>query len=158
MKFLFQLLVLLAVFTSMAIFPVTAVGAEKTTKTVIKDKKQKKKLLGKHMFSLQWISWKKFGTATVTEKNGILYIKGEQKGKGEKPDFVTIDGIITEVSPKSFKFNGEIITRVSHINNGDECKRTGDMSFAIKGKRKYWRLVQMKSPCSVVTDYVDIFF
>ena len=132
--------------------------AEVTEKTVIKDNAQKKKLLGKHMLSLQWISWDKFGSATVTEKNGTLYIKGEQRGKGKKPDFVTINGIITEVSPQSFKFRGKIITRVSHINNGEECLREGDMTFKIKGKRKYWRLAEMKNPCSEVTDYVDIYF
>ena len=32
--------------------------------------KAEQRLLGKHMFSLQWISTEKFGTATVTRKDG----------------------------------------------------------------------------------------
>lgn len=129
-------------------------------KTAIGDPIQKKKLLGKHMLSLQWISWDKFGTATVSEKNGLLHIKGEQKGqeKGKEADFVKIDGDITAVNKTNFKFKGKIETRVSHINDGKVCLRDGDMTFSIKGKRKYWRLDEMDNPCDKVTDYVDVYF
>jgi hypothetical protein len=48
--------------------------------------------------------------------------------------------------------------QISHINNGEPCERTGEMTFAITGKRKYWRMQEMKSPCDVTTDYVDIYF
>mgnify|MGYP000362541710 CR=1 FL=1 len=126
-------------------------------KTVIKDKAAKTKLLGKHRLSLQWISWDYFGQAIVTEKNGVLYLKGEQKSrKGD--DSVKIDGLITSVEAKSFTFTGTIITKVSHNNDGKPCTREGELTFAIKGNRRYWRLQQMQSPCGVETDYVDIYF
>ena len=112
------------------------------------------------MLSLQWIMFEKgkYGTATVQEKNGVLLLKGEQVGTGKSTDYLKVDGKITEVDAKSFKFNGKIATKVSHINNGEECLRNGDMTFLAKGQRKYWRLQEMDNPCSTVTDYVDVYF
>jgi len=126
-------------------------------KVIVNDMAAKQMLLGVHRFSLQWISWDYFGKATVTEKNGSLFIKGEQRGRGND-DLVTMDGVITRVDAKEFTFEGEIITRVSHINNGQPCKRTGEMIFRITGNRRYWRLQQMNNPCDEAADYVDIFF
>lgn len=127
------------------------------SKTVIKNARAKQMLLGKHKFSLQWISWDYFGTATVTERGGVLYLKGEQRSR-KGNDFVRIDGIITEVRAREFVFDGKIITQVASINNGEPCERSGEMLFRITGSRKYWRLQQMDNPCDDVTDYVDIFF
>ena len=93
----------------------------------------------------------------MTNKNGVLYLKGEQRQRGGK-DYLKVDGTITSIDKNEFTFNGTIDMRVSHINNGDHCKREGRMTFAIKGKRKYWRLQEMDNPCDGVTDYVDIFF
>lgn len=140
----------------------TAFGAPAwaAIKTVFKDPSQKTKLMGKHMLSLQWLQYNDdlYGTATVTEKNGLLHLSGEQRSKRKDVGYLKVDGTITEVGKTSFKFNGEIKTSVKSINNGDECLRTGEMNFLIKGKRKYWRLQEMKSPCSEVTDYVDLYF
>lgn len=127
-------------------------------KTVVKDAKAKAMLLGKHKLSLQWISWDYFGTAIVTQKGGVFYLKGEQKSRGEIADYVKVNGAITMIDKTSFTFNGTILTRVSHINSGNECKREGEMTFRITGKRKYWRLIEMDNPCDGVADYVDIFF
>ncbi len=126
-------------------------------KTVINDAKAKKMLLGKHLFSLQWISWDYFGSAIVSNKNGVFYLKGEQKQR-KGSDFVKVDGVITKIDAKEFLFDGEIVMQVSHINNGEPCTRTGEMTFAITKNRKYWRLQEMNNPCDGVTDYVDIFF
>jgi hypothetical protein len=142
---------------SLLLFVAFALPLDAQTKTVVKDNAAKAKLLGKHKLSLQWISWDYFGTATVTEKNGVLYLKGEQKSR-QGNDFVKVDGIITAIEAKSFIFTGKIITQVSHNNDGKPCTREGEMTFAITGKRKYWRLQQMQSPCGVETDYVDIYF
>jgi len=46
---------------------------------------------------------------------------------------------------------------VSHINGGEPCLREGEMTFAITGKRRFWRLQQMQNPCNEVVDYIDIF-
>lgn len=126
-------------------------------KTVVNDANAKTMLLGKHRVSLQWISWDYFGAATVTNKNDVLSLEGEQKQRGGT-DYLKIDGIILSIDKNEFAFKGTIVTRVSHINNGEACKREGEMVFAIKGKRKYWRLQEMDNPCEGVTDYVDIFF
>lgn len=136
-----------------------SVSAFGQQKTVIKDKKAKQMLVGRHLLSLQWISWDYFGRANVTEKRGVLYLKGEQKGRGESAeDFLTIDGVITRVDAKEFGFRGKIIIEVSHNNEGKPCERDGEMTFRITGKRKYWRLVEMDNPCEGITDYVDIYF
>ena len=126
-------------------------------KTQVNSVKARNMLLGKHKLSLQWISWDYFGAAVVTNKRGVFYLKGSQKSRKDS-DFVEVDGIITEINDKEFKFDGTITMQISHINNGEPCERTGEMTFAITGKRKYWRLQEMKSPCDVTTDYVDIYF
>lgn len=126
-------------------------------KTVVNDAKAKAMLLGRHNFSLQWISWDYFGTATVTQRKGVYYLKGEQKVR-KGTDFVRIAGVITEINARDFKFSGEIVTQVSHINGGEPCRREGDFTFRITGKRKYWRMADINNPCDEVADYIDIFF
>ncbi len=143
---------LLILLIAVSVLPVFAQG-----KTVVNDAKARNMLLGKHMLSLQWISWDYFGSATVTNKAGVYYLKGNQKQRGGT-DFLEVDGVITEIDAKDFKFDGKITMQISHINNGETCVREGEMTFAITGKRKYWRLQEMQSPCDVTTDYVDIFF
>ena len=144
------------IFLSAMLFSFFAVSSFAQEKTVVNDVKAKNMLLGRHMLSLQWISWDYFGSATVTNKNGVYYLKGSQKGRGNK-DFVEIDGIITQIDQKEFTFDGKITMQISHINEGKPCVREGEMTFAITGKRKYWRLQQMDNPCDVATDYVDIY-
>lgn len=126
-------------------------------KTIVNDVNARRALVGKHLFSLQWISWDYFGTAVVTDKKGVITLKGTQKGRGNT-DFVKVDGVITEINAKNFKFDGVIESQISHINNGELCRRSGEMTFAVTKKRKYWRLQEMKNPCDDVTDYVDIYF
>ncbi|CAN5153826.1 hypothetical protein BH20ACI2_BH20ACI2_06100 [soil metagenome] len=124
---------------------------------VVRDSKAAKMLLGRHKLSLQWISWDYFGAATVTNKAGVYYLKGEQKGRGNT-DFIKVEGSITRIDAKEFTFDGTIITRINHINGGQPCERNGEMTFRITGKRRYWRLQQMDNPCDEATDYVDIYF
>src|SRR5687768_10836052 len=76
-------------------------------KTVVNNTKARNMLLGKHLLSLQWISWDYFGSATVTNKHGVYYLKGRQKQRGGT-DFVEVDGVITEINAKNFKFDGKI--------------------------------------------------
>ena len=126
-------------------------------KTVVTDNKAKAMLLGKHKISLQWISWDYFGTATVTNKRGVFYLKGKQNQQNGQ-NFVQIEGKITKINSKDFTFVGKIITQIDHINSGNPCTRNGEMTFRITGKRKYWRLMQIDNPCDGVADYVDIYF
>jgi hypothetical protein len=126
-------------------------------RTRINDTRAKAMLLGRHRLSLQWISWDYFGTAMVTERRGVLFLKGEQKGRGSS-DLVRIDGRITSVDAKQFTFDGKVVMQISHINGGEPCEREGEMTFKITGKRKYWRMQEMDNPCDEATDYVDIYF
>lgn len=126
-------------------------------RTIVNDRRASAMLLGKHRLSLQWISWDYFGTAIVTDRRGTYYLKGEQKQR-RGTDYLRIDGRITEINAKNFKFDGTIVMRVNSINNGEPCTREGEMTFKITGSRRYWRLAEMTNPCEAVTDYVDIFF
>lgn len=136
------------------LFVVPAFAQERTR---INSTSAVKMLLGRHMLSLQWISWDHFGTATVTNTRGVYRIKGEQKGRGNS-DFLRIDGYISSIDAKEFTFQGTIITQISHINDGEPCTREGEFVFRITGNRKYWRLMQMDNPCDQATDYIDIYF
>jgi len=127
------------------------------SKTQVDSASARSQLIGKHKFQLHWISWnrwKDFADLTIVERQGKLLIKGRQQKGG---DYLEIDGFASQVEDKQFTFQGTIITRVSYKNNGNPCRRDGKMIFKITGKRKYWRLQEMQSPCDETTDYVDIF-
>ena len=114
--------------------------------------------LGKHLFSLHWISWDKFGSVNIKKINTNKYsIKGSQKDK--EGDYVTIDGFLIPVSKGKFTFKGEIVTRISDHNNGVACIKKGTYTFLCTPGRKYWRLQEMEN-CEGrnLVDYVDIFF
>lgn len=145
---------ILSILSLIAVFFVAGSAQQKTD---LNDAKAAKMLLGKHKISLQWISWDYFGIANVTSKGGVYRLKGGQKGRGST-DFVSVDGIITRIDAKEFKFDGKVVTQVTHINGGKPCERTGEMTFRITGTRKYWRMQQIDNPCDGVADYVDIFF
>jgi len=147
--------ILVLIFTILS-FGISAAAQDKTD---VNDAAVARMLLGRHKLSLQWVSWDYFGLATVTNSRGVYSLKGEQKGRGHnKSDFVTLDGAITSIDAKEFGFSGKIVTQVSHINGGKPCVRDGEFTFKITGKRRYWRLQQMESPCDTATDYVDIYF
>jgi acyl-CoA synthetase (AMP-forming)/AMP-acid ligase II len=125
--------------------------------TVIKNTFAAKQLLGTHKINLQWIGsddWQEFGDLQVVDRQGTLYMKGRQTKGG---DYLEIDGEVVNIKAREFVFQGSIVTRVSHNNNGKPCERYGKMLFKITQNRKYWRLQEMQSPCGTETDYVDIF-
>jgi hypothetical protein len=127
-------------------------------RTEINDRAAAQMLLGRHMLSLQWISWDHFGTATVTNSGGVYRLKGVQRSRGQsKKDYLRIDGRVTSIDSKEFRFEGKIEMRVGHINNGEPCIRDGEFTFRITGRRRYWRLQEMENPCDTATDYVDIY-
>ena len=117
-----------------------------------------KNILGKHMCSLQWISWKDFGSVTISQDTDkTIHVKGGQKSKTNS-DYLDIDGTLTVVNPLHLKFEGEIITCVDYINNGKPVKRKGTYNFTIAGQRRYWRMQEMNNPKDGYCDYVDIYF
>ena len=128
-----------------------------TNSSATKKIDDEQKLLGKHMFSLQWILFNKprYGTANITRKNTGLYIDARHEVNG---DYAILKGDLTVLSPLEFTVSGELVTRVSHINNGNECPRNGTFTFKAKGTRKYWRMQEMANPCDNLVDYVDVYF
>lgn len=134
-----------------------AVLDEVPVEAQIKNKPARKKLVGKHRLTLQWLESKPKGAITVQEDAGYLRIEGEQR-EPATGNFVTVEGWITQVEAKQFKMRGKIVTRTNHIAEGKECAREGDFTFLIKGARKFWRLQEMTNTCedTGVVDYVDI--
>ena len=117
-----------------------------------------KNIEGTHMCSLQWISWKKFGSV-ILKRNSDATLKctGGQKST-TTDDYLKLDGDITVVNPLHLKFTGKIITCVSHINNGKPVVREGEFNFTVAGQRRYWRMREMNNPKDGCCDYVDIYF
>ena len=125
-------------------------------------KKEGEDLAGNHNLTLQWISWQAPGKVTFTPISKDHYkIKGEQKGRKSNDEcqncFLTIDGTIEKLTPKSLRFTGKIESSIHHIQNGDPCVKEGTFDFISTGSRKYWRCQNMDG-CDGVTDYVDIYF
>ena len=128
-----------------------------SARTVVNDPFAATQLVGKHKFQLHWISWGKWkdlGDLVVINRQGTFGFKARQAKGG---DYVEIEGMVLKIETKEFTFQGRIVTRVSYKNEGKPCERNGEMTFRITGKRRYWRLQQMQSPCDETTDYVDIF-
>jgi serine/threonine protein kinase len=120
--------------------------------------KAEKLILGKHPFTLQWISWDYTGSVNIYKEDGQIKCKGQQVSRENSSDYVKIDGTIDLVNEKEFVFHGTILTKISYINNGMECQRNGAYKFASTSGRQYWRMQDMLNPCEGVTDYVDVYF
>lgn len=117
-----------------------------------------KNILGKHMCSLQWISWKDFGSITISQDSDkTIHVRGGQKSKTNS-DYLEIDGTLTIINPLHLRFKGEITTCVYHINDGKPVKRNGTYNFTVAGQRRYWRMQEMTNPDDPCCDYVDIYF
>ena len=120
------------------------------------------RLVGDHLLTLQWLGWGDLsgaGKLVIEDAGDRLPMRGEQHGTGENAgDYVRIEGRIVSATRDGFVFEGEILTRVHHIAGGVECRRAGTFNFKATGKRKYWRLQEMQSPCDSAADYVDVYF
>ncbi|MBR5086152.1 MAG: hypothetical protein IKX31_03995 [Muribaculaceae bacterium] len=164
-------LLLIAVVTAM---PSTIDAKKRTTRKTVQEEKYdnlsalERKIVGKHMLSLQWISWKYFGSVTIKkEADGTITCKGEQLAINCKDsdddcktngDYLKIDGIIDIVDAKHLVFIGEIREKIYHMNNGQEVLRQGTFHFEATGNRKYWRMQEMRNPVDECVDYIDIYF
>lgn len=128
-----------------------------------------RKVVGKHMLSMQWISWESFGSVEIKKEADGTYScrgaqmarncpRGTEQGNIDNDDYVKLDGTIEIVDADHLVFNGEIRTKVYHINNGNEVLRSGTFNFVTKENRKYWRMQEMSNPADQCTDYIDIYF
>lgn len=120
------------------------------------------RLIGEHRLTLQWLGWddlSRSGKVLIEDRGDSLSVTGEQSGReGNRGDYLKVEGRIVSADKDGFVFTGDITTRVDHIADGAECKRSGTFTFKTKGTRKYWRMQEMDNPCDPVTDYVDIYF
>ena len=148
---------------------------KKTTRKTAQEQKYdylsalERKIVGKHLLTLQWISWESYGSVTIKkEADGTLSCRGEQlarkcpkgteQGNIDNDDYVKIDGVIDIVDKDHLIFIGQIRTKVYHINNGQEVLRDGTFNFVTKENRHYWRMQEMTNPADECVDYIDIFF
>ncbi|WP_224368932.1 hypothetical protein [Hyalangium versicolor] len=149
----------IALMLTLSVAPISLAGEDGPPvpeKTQVNDAKAREQLLGEHTLTLQWLSDDpKPGKAQVTEEGGLLKLRGEQRTpKG----FLKVDGVIERVDAKSFVFVGRVDMQVDYLYEGKECPRAGRFTFRITGKRRYWRLKEMESPCEKDhVDYVDLF-
>ena len=113
---------------------------------------------GKHSLTLQWISWEKPGSVTITAIDDNWYsIQGSQTdGHG---NYLKINGRIRPLNDRELEFDGKIETLIESINDGQPCIRSGKNLFKATGTRKYWRLQDMiNCEGGMLTDYIDIYF
>lgn len=115
------------------------------------------RLIGSHRMVLNWIGWKDDGYAHVLEVDGQMFINGFQENDNGETLF--IQGKILDAAKNSFTFEGTIITRVSKMNGGNACIRTGVQQFKrINVNHRYWRMQEPLNPCTnIEQDYIDIY-
>lgn len=130
--------------------------------TLVHGKKFRKRLLGQHRLTLQWLTERRpdEGEVTITNVRGAFRVKGIQEKEGdETKGLLTIEGTLTEASPKTLRLNGKVVTRVSFIRHGEPCVREGDLEFTAVPEKKAWRLRPGANPCDpATTDQIDIHF
>jgi len=110
-------------------------------------------LLGRHALRLQWLASVPPGTAEVVERDGSLWLSGRQ---GEGENMVLVEGVVASVGEDGFVLRGRVVTRVAFLGGGQPCERRGELWFARKAERPFWRMQSIASPCTGVSDYVDI--
>ena len=114
-----------------------------------------KKVVGNHLFSLQWIESKYYGTCEIKKEGETLKCVALHESDNKK-DYLKMEGDITIVSDNHLRFTGTILRKVHYLYNGREYKRNGTFDFKAWGTRKYWRGQDMNTPDGY--DYIDIFF
>lgn len=116
-------------------------------------------VLGKHLLTLQWISWEKnkTGIADIYKKDGVIYLDGNQT---EGENYLKLNGVLRIIDKRTLEFEGKIITRIDYINSGKPYERFGKFILKAWGKRQYWRMQKMTQPDGSyeVTDYIDLYF
>ena len=110
-------------------------------------------LLGRHALRLQWLAAVPAGTAEIVERDGALWLSGRQ---GEGANMLLVEGLVASVAEDGFVLRGRVVTRVGFLGGGQPCERRGELWFARKAGRPFWRMQSIASPCTGVSDYVDI--
>ena len=130
-----------------------------------------RKIVGKHLLTLQWISWKGYGSVVIKkEADGTLSCRGGQVARDcykagdvddecyNNGDYIKLDGTIEIIDETHLVFTGDIRQKIYHMNNGEEILRQGTYNFVQKENRHYWRMQEMTNPVDECVDYIDIYF
>lgn len=139
-----------------AAVPSPAIGSQAASgPTRVDDRAALQRLRRNSGITLQWISFEspRRGHVVITERNGVVHLRGSQRGNGGE---VVLDGDVLQIGPRSFRFAGDI-TITNAPDQGRVCVREGEFEFRVTQNRRYWRLQQMEV-CDGLTDYVDIYF
>ena len=112
-------------------------------------------LIGTHKFGVQFI-YDAYGTAEITEKDGVLYLKGEQYSD-DKEEYLLMQGTITILDERNFKYEGSL--KLFTEGCCGLLDRKVSFTFRKTGNRKYWRLKERNDLCDQYTCayYLDIF-
>lgn len=112
-------------------------------------------LLGKHMFGVQFIG-DGYGTAEISEEDGLLRIKGKQYSNDQK-EYVLLVGTITEIDERTFTVNGHL--KLFTKGCCGLLDRDINYTFRKTGNRNYYRLKERNDLCDQYTCayYLDIF-
>ena len=119
------------------------------------DQEAQNGLVGKHMFGVQFI-YDGYGTAAITEQDGVLHLKGEQYSN-DKEEYVLMEGNITPIDDRNFTFNGTL--KLFTKGCCGLLDRKVSYTFRKTGNRKYYRLKERNDLCDQHTCayYLDIF-
>ena len=157
MKIAFGFALLAAASAAVPIQSATAVqtAAPAAEGTIVRDTAALARLRRNSGITLQWISFESptRGHVTVTERGGLVHLRGSQAGNG---GVLTLEGDVLSIDAASFTFRGRI-SIVDTPDRGRNCLRDGAYEFRVTQRRRYWRLQQMEV-CDGLTDYVDIYF
>ena len=132
-----------------------ATSAPAAERTIVRDPAALARLRRNSGITLQWISFEApaRGHVTVTERAGLVHLRGSQAGNGGE---LGLEGDVLSIDAASFTFRGTI-SIVDTPDRGRNCLRDGTYEFRVTQRRRYWRLQQMEA-CDGLTDYVDIYF
>lgn len=122
-------------------------------RTVVISETARNELLGRHSMRLQWLSNVPSGLVEIVDRDGELWLSGHQ---GSGANMLLVEGRISTVREDSFTLHGRVVIRVDFLGDGKPCLREGSLWFVRKSGRPFWRLQSISSPCSGVSDYVDI--
>ncbi|WP_169734339.1 lysozyme inhibitor LprI family protein [Desulfocurvus vexinensis] len=121
--------------------------------TAVSSQDALRQLLGRHALRLQWLAAVPAGTAEIVERDGALWLSGRQ---GDGANMLLVEGQVASVAEDGFVLRGRVVTRVGFLGGGQPCERRGELWFARKAGRPFWRMQSIASPCTGVSDYVDI--
>ena len=117
--------------------------------------RMRSELIGKHMFGVQFI-YDGYGTAEITEEDGILRIKGKQYSTDQK-EYVLLVGTITVIDERNFTVTGHL--KLFTKGCCGLLDRDINYTFRKTGNRKFYRLKERNDLCDQFTCayYLDIF-